>query len=91
VRERAALLLMARCKKEATLCLDRGDRDGAVRWLAEARQVLASAPPTPEMRQEEQALAQIEEHLASGALDKFTKKAKYQAHQRRRSEPYRNP
>jgi len=91
VRERAALLLMARCKKEATLCLERGDRDGAVRWLAEARQVLASTPLTPEMRQEEQALAQIEEHLASGSWDKFRKHAKYQSHQRRRSDPYRNP
>jgi Ca-activated chloride channel family protein len=91
VRERAALLLMARHKKQATLCFERGDRDGAVRALQEARQVLASAPDTPEMQREAQALADIEEHLASGAWVKFLKHAKYQAHQRRRSEPYRKP
>jgi Ca-activated chloride channel family protein len=91
VQERAALLLMARHKKEATRCLERGDREGAVRALAEARQVLASMPETAEMRREDEALAQIEEHLASGAWEKFLKHAKYQAHQRRRSEPYRNP
>ncbi len=88
VQERAALLLMARAKKQATLCLERGDREGAVRWLKEARQILASAPDTPETRREAQALAQIEEHLASGAYDKFQKHAKYQAHQRRHSKPY---
>jgi Ca-activated chloride channel family protein len=91
VRERAALLLMARHKKQATLCLEQGDRDEAVRALQEARQVLVSAPDAPEMRREAQALAEIEEHLASGAWVKFLKHAKYQAHQRRRSEPYRNP
>ena len=88
VQERAALLLIARAKKQATLCMERGDREGAVRWLKEARQVLAGAPDTPEMRREALALAQIEEHLASGAYDKFQKHAKYQAHQRRHSKPY---
>jgi Ca-activated chloride channel family protein len=91
VRERASLLLMARYKKQATSCLEREDRDGAVRALQEAKQLLASSPDTPEMRQEAQALAEIEEYLTSGAWVKFLKHAKYQAHQRRRSEPYRNP
>jgi hypothetical protein len=89
VTERAALLLMARHKKQATLSLQNGDRDGAVRALEQARQILASAPDTAEMRREAQALAQIEEHLLSGAWEKFNKAAKYQAHQRYRSESYR--
>ncbi len=90
VQERAALLLIARSKKTATLCLERGDREGAVRCLGEARAILAGAPDTAEMRREAHALALVEEHLASGAWEKFNKHAKYQAHQRRRSEPYRD-
>jgi Ca-activated chloride channel family protein len=60
VQERAALLLIARAKKAATRCLERGDREGALRCLAEARAILAGAPDTPEMRREAQALAEIE-------------------------------
>jgi hypothetical protein len=82
---------MARYKKQATMCLEREDRDGTVRALQEAKQALASGPDTPELRREAQALAEIEEYLTSGAWVKFLKRAKYQAHQRRRSEPYRNP
>src|SRR5262249_38945987 len=78
VRERAALLLMARYKKQATSCLEREDRDGAVRALQEAKQLLASAPDTPEMRREAQALAEIEDYLSSGAWGKFLKHPKYQ-------------
>jgi Ca-activated chloride channel homolog len=88
VEERAALLLMARCKKEATHCLERGDADGAVQWLKKARQILEQVPVTPEMVEEEQALAQIEEHLASGVWVKFLKHAKYQTHRRSSSKPY---
>jgi Ca-activated chloride channel family protein len=88
VQERATLLLMARWKKEATRCLERGDRDGALRWINEARSLLASAPPTPETALEAQALAEVEAYLESGEWVKFLKHAKYQAHQRRQSKPY---
>lgn len=91
VWERAALLVMARYKKQATMCLEREDRDGAIRALQEAKQLLASAPDTPEMRQEAQALAEIEEYLASGAWVKFLKHAKYQTYRRRGTGSYRNP
>jgi hypothetical protein len=79
---------MARFKKEATLCLDQGDREGAARWLQQARQVLADVPATPETQREAAALALIEEHLATGALDKFQKHAKYQAYRRQVTRPY---
>lgn len=88
VWEQAALLLMARYKREATRCLERRDRDGAVRALGQARQLLASAPDTPEMRLEETALARIEEYLAGEAWEKFRKHAKYQASRRTQSKPY---
>jgi Ca-activated chloride channel homolog len=88
VQERAALLLMARFKKEATRCLEHGDQEAAKRWLNEARQVLAGAPRTPEMEREAEALAQIEAYMESGEWMKFRKHAKYQTHQRRQSKPY---
>jgi len=92
VQERAALLLIARSKKAATLCLEQGNLEGAVRCLKEARAILASAPDTPEMRREAQALAEIEAYIESGDRIKFLKHAKYQAHMRRRSQPYpKNP
>jgi Ca-activated chloride channel family protein len=89
VQERAALLLIARSKKAATLCLESGDFEGALRCLKEARAILASAPDTPEMRREAQALAEIEAYIESGDSIKFLKHAKYQAHLQRRSQPYR--
>jgi hypothetical protein len=58
--------------------------------LTEARAILAGAPDTPEMRREAQALAEIEAYIESGESTKFLKHAKYQAHQRRRSQPYRD-
>jgi Ca-activated chloride channel homolog len=88
VQERAALLLMARLKKEATRCLEQGDLEAARRWLNEARPILADAPRTPEVQREEEAFAQIEAYMESGEWMKFTKHAKYQAHQRRQSKPY---
>lgn len=88
VQERAALLLMARFKKEATRSLEQGDPETAKRWLNEARQVLAGAPRTPEIEREGTALAQIEAYMEGGEWMKFRKHAKYQTHQRRQSKPY---
>jgi hypothetical protein len=88
VQERAALLLISRSKKAATLCLERGDLEGALRCLKEARSILAGAPDTAEMRREAQALAEIEASIESGDRIRFLKQAKYQAYQRRQSKPY---
>ena len=89
VQERAALLFMARLKKEATLCLERGDLEGVRNCLDKAKRILQEAPGTPEMNcAEAKAFAEIEDDLASGSSTKFAKRAKYQAHQRRQSKPY---
>jgi Ca-activated chloride channel family protein len=88
VWERATLLLMARYKKEASRCLEQGDRDEAARWLGEAERLLAAAPATTEMLREAQALAELQADLAAGTRTTFTKRAKYQAHQRTRSLTY---
>jgi Ca-activated chloride channel homolog len=88
VQERAALLLMARFKKEATRCVEQGDLEAAKRWLKEAKRILAGAPDTPEMHREAEALAKIEAYIESGDWMKFQKHAKYQTHTRRQSKPY---
>ena len=85
VEERATLLLLARFKKQATLCLERGDKVGAARWLADGKALLAAAPATPEIQREIEAFNQIEAMLASGDEQKFAKHAKFQAHTRRQS------
>jgi Ca-activated chloride channel homolog len=85
VEERAALLLIARYKKQATLCIDRGNVADAVGWLAKAKQVLAAAPPTAEIQREAAALQEIDDMLARGDTSKFQKHAKFQAHSRRMS------
>jgi Ca-activated chloride channel family protein len=88
VEERAALLWIARCKKQATRCLELGDGEGARRLLKEARLFLEQAPATPEMEREAQALARIEAYLASGNGAKFRKHAKYESFLRGSSKPY---
>jgi Ca-activated chloride channel family protein len=88
VQERATLLQIARYKKEATRSLERGDPLGAARWVKEAKRLLATAPATPEMQREAQALAEVEEHLRTGAWMKCQKHAKYQAYQQQQSKPY---
>jgi Ca-activated chloride channel family protein len=89
VKERAALLEMARAKKRATVCVDQRDRAGAVHWLGEARRMLGAAPLSDETRREDAALAQIEADLAAGARERFMKRSKYQAYQRNHSQPYK--
>ncbi len=88
VRERVALLLLARLKKEATACLEHGDRDRAAQKLNEANQILAAAPETAEKNEEAQALDKIGHLLESGEVMKFQKQARFQAYQRRSSKPY---
>ena len=88
VQERAALLLMARLKKQATRSSDQGDIDGARRHLSDAKQILLSAPPSPEIQLEADAFALIEADLAGGEMTKFSKRAKYQSHQTRSSKPH---
>ena len=90
VRERADLLLIARHKKRATRQFEQGDRAGATGAILEAGQILLSAPATPETAREARALDEVRAHLEGGDGAKFLKGAKYQAHQRRRSEPYRD-
>ena len=87
VQERAALLLMARLKKQATHYSEQGDLAGTLRSLTDAKQIRACAPPTAEMQQEAEAFALIEANLAEGEVAKFSKRAKFQSHQTRSSKP----
>jgi len=87
VQERAALLLMARLKKQATFHSEMGDMAGTLRCLSDAKVLRMDAPQSPEMQQEADAFALIEADLADGEIAKFSKRAKYQSHQTRSSKP----
>ncbi len=88
VQERAALLLIARLKKEATRSSERGDVAGTRRHLSDAKQILLAAPPSPVVQAEADAFALIEADLAGGEMAKFSKRAKFQTHQTRSSKPH---
>lgn len=88
VEERAALLLSARFKKQATLAIDHGSPAEAKTWLDKAKAVLLAITATPEVKAELDAFKQIEAMLEQGDSVKFRKHANYQAHARRLSRPY---
>jgi Ca-activated chloride channel homolog len=85
VQERVVLLRIARLKKEATRLLQQGDIAGATRVILEAKQLLASAPNTPEILREIEAVDRLEANIRDGNLMKFSKQAKYESYRRRSS------
>jgi Ca-activated chloride channel family protein len=87
VRERAALLLAGRCKREATRFLERADLEGARRWLAQARQAIAGLPRSPLVEQEWRDLDELDRRLERGDLVTSSKLAKYQHYQRSHTKP----
>jgi Ca-activated chloride channel family protein len=88
VHERAALLLIARYKKQATLFMENGDIVAVKDVIAEVKKILAAAPGTPEIKLEYEAVAQIDALIESGAYIKFLKLSKHQSYRRRSSKPY---
>ena len=90
VQERAALLLIARAKKAATLCLEQRGPGRGVTLPRGGAGDSGGRAGHPGDAARAQVLAEIEAYIESGDSIKFLKHAKYQAHQRRRSDPYRN-
>lgn len=88
VEERAVLLQVARLKKAATTCLEKGDREQALAQMRLAKDILEKSGNTPDLQRESIAFARIEELLRDGDLARFHKHAKYQSHQRRQSKLY---
>ena len=68
VQERAALLLVARLKKRATQALDRLEVQEARRLLRDAQALLRTIPPTPEVGNETQALAELDAQIEPRGL-----------------------
>jgi hypothetical protein len=85
VQERAALLLIARLKKQAKQLLAQGDAEEAARRIEEARRLLTIAPASPEMKREEQAIAALQQYLRTGSWIKMQKHASYESRQSRHS------
>jgi len=88
VQERTALFLIARLKGKANRCVREHNLDEAMRWLNEAKAILAAAPKTPEMEREAIALTFLENLFAQGAYETFSKSCTSAMHRRRYSKPY---
>lgn len=82
VHERVVLFLIARLKTEASAAFHSGDKAGALAKIVEAKSLLATAPPTDEVRREAEAIALLEAFMAENDESKFHKHAKYQSYQR---------
>jgi Ca-activated chloride channel family protein len=87
VEEQVALLKVARAKREATRCSERGDRLGTMAYIAESRDLLAAARPSATIQAEALDLAAVEALLDEEDEEGFRKTAKYQSHRRSHSRP----
>ena len=83
------MLLVGRYKRAASRASAAGDQATARKWLAEARQVLATAPPTPELAREAESLARSELLVQTGEHERFRKRAKYESYSTSHSRPVR--
>ncbi|MBM3982273.1 MAG: VWA domain-containing protein [Planctomycetes bacterium] len=91
VQERAALLAVARLKKQATRALERHEVAEARRLLAEARAVLVALAPTAEVTAELQSISEIDAQIERGDFAGSAKRAKHEAYLRHSSKPYARP
>ena len=87
VQERAALLEVARFKKQAAEHLAKGDRAAASQGIDSARACCIAAPQTSEVGQELEAIGILVAQLEDGEDDKFNKHTTSQSHGRQRSKP----
>ena len=77
----------SRLKKKINRCLDQGDGERAAELIETAVRLLTTAPATPEVLQEQEDLALLLEHHASGDWPNSRKHAAFQAHRRQKSKP----
>jgi Ca-activated chloride channel family protein len=78
-------LKSARAKEEMIQKLDAGDYQAAKSSLAAARQQVMSAPPSPEMAEELESLAELELDLEAEDYKKLRKRAAYDAYRTHQS------
>lgn len=84
VKRAVALLMAARARKEAVRYLDRGDHAAARSTLSDAMGFIAGAPPAPVLKEEMDMIADLNQDLDSGDVERLRKKATFQSYQRRR-------
>lgn len=91
VEEQVALLRIARAKREASRRSHLGDLAGARLCVAESRELVDAARPSPLMAAEAMDLADVERLLSEGDEQGFRKTTTYQSHRRSHSRPSRTP
>jgi len=85
VTQLIAQLMSARAKEEIISNLDTGNYAAAKASLATARQQVASAPPSADMKEELASLDQLESQLDAKDYKKMRKQAAFESYQRHRS------
>ncbi len=85
VRERVALQMAGRAKRESSRSLEGGNVPAAEEWLRQARQHLIGLEPSSRVEQEERDLNDVETRLRQGDVAACAKLAKFQHYQRSRS------
>ncbi|MFN3430268.1 MAG: vWA domain-containing protein [Candidatus Sericytochromatia bacterium] len=89
VQRQATLLMTARAREEAVRHLDAGNKEAARDTLRKAMAPVAAAAPSPMMAMEMQALASLDEEIASGSAARARKQATYESYNRKSSKPNR--
>ncbi len=82
VAESAALLRIARSKREAMAALDRGDNAGIAAAMDRIRALLEALPASARTEQERLSLASLEEDLRLRKMAKFRKNVHYESYAR---------
>jgi Ca-activated chloride channel family protein len=82
VRERAALQMAGRLKRQATRHMEQGESDEALRKLAESRQCLDDLPGSEDVSREQDDIKSVEELVREGDMNRGAKLGKYQQYKR---------
>jgi Ca-activated chloride channel family protein len=85
VRERVALQMAGRAKRESSRSLEGGNVPAAEEWLRQARQHLIGLEPSASIDQEQRDLNEVETRLREGDRVAYAKLAKFQHYNRSRN------
>lgn len=87
VQQQVALLMSARAQEESICMMDQGDLAAAHSRLQAAKEMLAMAPYSSELKTEDALLDQLQDELLLGKLGLTRKLARFNSYRRRRSQP----
>ncbi len=90
VRERIALLKLARIKLQARDSMLRGDLSSTVRFLDHCAEMIDALPRTSETQTETESLTRLREFADDADASRFAKQSSYESYARRRTRSFRS-